>query len=119
MEKIDPLAQSRKQSGQSIRSRFERFQPAADGEQRTAQIVKDIQHHALAGFALLGQGAGALVDPFIQLPGKLLGAVKLKGKLAADKDHTAQCEGQIEDAGAADEVEPEGLEKKRLLHGRE
>ena len=67
--------------------------------------MKDVQHHALAGFGLLGQGPGPLDDPGVQLLGQLLGTVKLQSKAAADVSHAAQRERDIEHPGAPQQIE--------------
>ena len=118
-QKGHPLLHGGQKGGQGVRGSFQRVKPAGHREQRAAQVVEDVQHHALAGFTLLGQGAGALDHPLIQLPRQMLGAVELQCEPAADEGHAAQREGNVVDAGAAHQIKPDTLRKEGKIQPRQ
>ena len=51
-QKLDTLAQGGQKGRQGLGGRFQRFQPVADCKQGAAQVVEDVEHHALAGIGL-------------------------------------------------------------------
>ena len=118
-QKAHPLLQSGQEGRQGLRGRFQRVQSAGHREQRAAQVVEDVQHHALAGLGLLGQGAGAVGHTLVQLPRQLLGAVKLQREPAADEGHAAQGEGNIVDAGTPHHIEADALREKGKIQPRQ
>ena len=118
-QKAHPLLQSGQEGRQGLRGRFQRVQSAGYREQRAAQVVEDVQHHALARLGLLGQGAGAVGHALVQLPRQLLGAVKLQGEPAADEGHAAQGEGNVVDAGTPHHIEADALREKGELQPRQ
>ena len=114
-QEFNALTQSRKQGRKGLGGRFQCFQPAADGEERAAQVVKNVEHHALAGLGLGGQLFCPLCHPGVQLPGQLLGAVEEESKPPADEHHAADGKGKVVEAGTAQQVEGDRLHEKRAV----
>ena len=114
-QEFNALTQSRKQGRKGLGGRFQRFQPTADGEERAAKVVKNVEHHALAGLGLGGQLFCPLCHPGVQLPSQLLGAVEEESKPPADEHHAADGKGKVVEAGAAQQVEGDRLHKKHAV----
>ena len=114
-QEFNALTQSRKQGRKGLGGRFQCFQPAADGEERAAKVVKNVEHHALAGLGLGGQLFCPLCNTGVQLPGQLFGAVEEESEPSADEHHAADGEGQIIKAGTAQQVEGDRLHKKHAV----
>ena len=83
-QEFNALTQSRKQGRKGLGGRFQRFQPVADCKQGAAQVVEDVEHHALAGVRLVLQGLGALCHPGFQLLRQLQALILLLEQVAAE-----------------------------------